>query len=232
MKQLLATSVESEVEIKGKKKTVKDHLFQIKGEEATYASEEVTLRVLAVRNKLIAWDVEGKTVTNESVLFTLDDLNDQNIPDKNGGNACGRSFASWNKGSAFDRAAEGKKAKWYTYLFGEVTFPGKKPVVVNYRLTGSQSMDWGTIEKVIKDDLASHLLKLQAVALESNDKFAKPEYSILQSGLDTVDSASVVAIEEFIQAENDKILDAYHAASPKKAATPKAQDDLSDPVPF
>lgn len=227
MKQLATAVLKSEIDVKGKKKTINEYAFQIRGEDST--AEEVTFKVLEVRNKLLKWDDAGKQVINESVFFAMDNFKDATIPDKLGGNACGRSFPSWEGVKSFDptrRAEESRKAKWYTFLFGEVTFPGQKPVLVNYRITGTQSMDWASIEKVIGDNLAGALLKLTAVGREGKDHIATTDYSILQTDLDTSGNDEAIAeINKFIDAENDKILDAHRLAAGSK-------ESLSDEIPF
>lgn len=226
MKQLYATFEESEVEFKGKKTPVKEYFFRIK-DEPNYSAEEISFKVLATRNRLLSWSIEGTTVTKESVFFE-GVFKNENIPDSSGGNACGRSFATWEGVKSFDdarRAEENKKARWYTYLFGEVTFPGKAPVVVNYRLTGPQSMSWGAIEKALGKDVGGALLKVVPVGGAKNDKFVLPEYTILQTGLDTSETKeSLAAIEAYIDGENDKILELHYAAKKALENTSKAED--------
>jgi hypothetical protein len=211
MKQLQTATVKSGVEVKGKKVNVTEYAFQIRGEEAEYSAEEVTFKVLQVRNKMLKWNDAGTQVLGETVYFEMNNFKDAMIPDTLGGNALGRVFPSWEGVKKFEQArqvAEKKKAAWYTFLFGEVTFPGKAPVLVNYRITGSQSMDWGAIEKVIGKDLDGALLKLTAVGREGKEHLATTEYAILQQGLDTTGNTDAhKAILEFINNENEKVIE-------------------------
>lgn len=237
MKQLATAVVESEIELKGKKKTVSEYQLKIRGEEETYSAEEVTIKVLTVRNKLLKWNDAGTKVLNESVFFEMNNFKDAIIPDRLGGNACGRVFPSWEGVKKFSperQALEKKKAAWYTFLFGEVTFPGSKPILVNYRITGTQSMDWGAIEKVIGNDVAAALLKLTAVGREGKKHIATTEYSIMQTDLDTSGNEDALEIiENFIEAENDKILEAYYAAGGKNTSAPASTPtELDDEIPF
>ena len=208
MKQL-ATSAEI-VKVKtatGKEVPTTEYAFKIRGDEAEYSSEEVTFKPLAYFTKLLQWNEKATAVVNESIYFTMDNFKDALLEDRLGGNACGRTFKSWGKES------NPNNAKWYGFIFGEVTFPGKAPVLVNYRITGGQCMDWGAIERVVGRNLPSTLLKLTAVGREGKTHLATTLYTILQQDLDTSGNEEYTKqIKDFIEEENNKIKDAYRAA--------------------
>ena len=227
MKQLLTNVIQTkELTAKGKEVTVNEFALQVRGEETDYSSEDVTFKVLATYSKLLQWNKEGNRVLNETVYFEAVPKGVL-IPDRLGGNACGRIFPSWQDKKSFSPserdAANPNNAKWYTFLFGEVTFPGKAPVLVNYRITGNQCFDFGAIEKAIKDKgakLNQTLLKLSAVPREGKEHLATTEYTILQTDLDaSANAGALQQIEEFIEVENGKIKDEHNAAlAAKKTA--------------
>lgn len=216
MKQLATVTINGKMlNAKGKEVPTTEYALQIRGEDKEYSADEVTFKPLAYYTKILQWN-EGPTknkVVNETVYFTMDNFGDAMIEDRLGGNACGRSFKSWGK------VANPNDAKWYGYIFGEVTFPGKAPVLVNYRITGGQCMAWGAVEKVIKDNLPAALLKLTAVGHEDKPHLSTVAYSILQQNLDTTgNEAALKEVATFIEEQNNKILDEYHAAQSKKTA--------------
>lgn len=194
------------------------HLFQVEGEEAAYSSSEVNFKVYETMNKLIARDeVDAMKVISESIYF--DGIKkDSKIPDSAGGNACGRTFPAW-EGRAFtdeDRAKQKKIAGWYTFAFGEVTFPGKAPLLVNLRLTGRLSMPFGTVVDSLGRDKAvwpSTLINIKARPLKGKGQFADLTFTIKQTGLEVEEDTEIrTEISKFINEHNDQILNKQKAA--------------------
>jgi hypothetical protein len=209
MKQLATSLVTKELD----EGTIVAQKFQIRDEEKEYEASKVSFKVLDVRNKLIARDPDDALkVTNETVFF--DGVKkDAKIPDKLGGNACGRTFPSWEGVKEFSSAEQQKQKKiagWYTCLFGEVTFPGKSPVLVNYRLTPRQAMQWGDIQKTLGRDRSTwgkNILELSVTGMKDKPQFAEVSFKVKES------NASLECVEElhslvldFINKHNDEIL--------------------------
>lgn len=212
MKQLATTVVQVDEELKnGTIKKVPAHRIIIRGEDTEYSAEAVKFKPIEIRNKLISWE-DGKKVSNETVLF--DGVRkDQRIPDRLGGNACGRSFPAWEGVKEFPKErqqAEKKKAEWYTMIFGEVTFPGKAPFVAALRITGGQSREWGAVEKMLgkRSEWPSTLLEVKAVGRQGKEHLATPEYRIVQSGL-AIEGLEALKdeIAAYITRHNDYIVD-------------------------
>lgn len=235
MKQLATVAVNSEVEVNGKKLKVTEHKIVVRGDEENYSADAVKFKPIDSRNKLIAWSTDGRQVLNESVLF--DGIKkDQRIPDKKGGNACGRVFPAWEGVKSFDKdrqTVEKKKAGWYGFLFGEVTFPGKPPVLAVYRITGTQCMDWGKVEKMLgkRHEWPNTLLEIKAVGRAGKEHLATAEYRIAQSGLEIQGIEGYKdEIESYIKRHNDVIMgddDTEYLPEIKAGAA-----DLDDKIPF
>lgn len=194
------------------------HLFQLEGEEAAFSSPTVTFKVFDAQNKLIKRDVnDSNKIVSESVFFE-GIRKDTKIPDSTGTNACGRVFPAWiddfkswsqDKKDAF-RAEQKKEAGWYTFIFGEVTFPGKQPVLVNMRLTGRLSVPFGDLTKKLgreKDQWPTNLVEIKAKGLKGKPQFVDLTFDIKQSGLVLDEETTVIQeITDFINAHNDNII--------------------------
>lgn len=209
MKQLATLSEKSQ--LPGKKATVTEWFFIIRGEEETYKAPSVVMKVLEVRNKLIKRDpVDPMKVVNETVFFEGIQKGVR-IPDKLGGNACGRTFPVWEGVKAF--SAEQQKynreqAGYYTYLFGEVTFPDTKPMLVNFRITPGQLREWGEAQKKSlpykkPEEWGKVLFNLEV----SGEKFAELGFSVADTNASTESDADTrQQIFEFIEQHNEGIL--------------------------
>jgi hypothetical protein len=217
MKYLITTKIEKENE--DGDVSVK-HVFQLKDEEATHTSNVVTFKLFEKKQRLVARGSDGIAVINESVYFDYP-KKDVPIPDAKGGNACGRSFPSWEGVKTFSterQQEERKKANYYTYIFGEVTFPGKKPELVNFRLTARSAQeldkvfdtsrskanrDTSKLNPFEKDTWPSFLLEMKV----KGSQYADLLFSIKESGLSTGDDEETVAeIAKSIQDFNDYIV--------------------------
>lgn len=203
----LATIAEK-TQLPGKRSTVTEYFFVIQGEEAEYKAPEVTLRVLSIRHKLIKRDpVDPAKVINESVFFEGVKKGTQ-IPDKLGGNACGRTFPVWEgvkEFSAEERQRQKQLAGYYTYLIGEVTFAGKKPVLVNFRITPGQLKEWIDVQKKLPKN-KSEWGKILVTAEVFGDKYAELAFKIKDTNASTdTDNELVEQIEHFINEHNQEI---------------------------
>jgi hypothetical protein len=209
MKRLATISEKSQ--IPGKKATITEWFFVIQGEESEYKAPSVVMKVLEVRNKLIKRDpVDPMKVVNETVFFEGIQKG-VTIPDKIGGNPCGRTFPVWEGVKAF--SAEQQKynreqAGYYTYLFGEVTFPNKKPTQVNFRITPGQLREWSEAQKKSlpykkPDEWGKVLFSIEVLG----DKFAELEFGVADTNASTESDAEVrQQIFEFIEQHNEGIL--------------------------
>lgn len=202
----------SQVEVNGKKVSVSTPTFKMKVEgEEEYTAEVVKFKPFNLQNKLVARDSAGEKVINETVYFE-GVQKDVPIPDRLGGSACGRTFPSWEGVKSFDKEKQreqSKKATFYKHIFGEVTFPGKKPLVANLRLTPGIFMgSWRDVERQLdsKAALPSFMLKLEAEFLNEEEKYPSIKFSISDRGLPTEDNEDTIAeITKAIQDHNDYI---------------------------
>lgn len=203
----LATIAEKST-IPGKRSTITEYFFVIQGEEEGFKASEVVFRPLTVLNKLIKRDpVDATKVINETVFF--DGVKKGvPIPDKLGGNACGRTFPVWEgvkEFSAAERKHQKEQAGYYTYLFGEVTFPGKKPELVNFRITPGQLGAWMDVQKNFprsKEDWGKETIKIEVFG----DKYAELAMSFISNTASTEDDNSLKAnIIEFVEEHNEGI---------------------------
>lgn len=215
MKRLLINPVEREKE-DGEWETI--HTFQIEGEETTYSSTSVNFKIFEVQNKLIARDPNNASkITSESVYF--DGVRkDVKIPDSTGGNACGRVFPSWvdnfkalsKEEQETFKTEQKRKAGWYTFMFGEVTFPGKKPELVNYRLTGRLGITLGKITDEFgreKESWPTNLVEIKAKKLRGKEQFADLTFKVVQEDLICDEYQEFMAeITDFIRAHNENII--------------------------
>lgn len=203
----LATIVET-TPVPGKKATITEHLIVIQGEDTEYKSSEVGFRVLEIRHKLIKRDpVDPSKIINESVFF--DGVRkDVKIPDKQGGNACGRTFPVWEgvkEFSAEERQKQKQIAGYYTFLFGEVTFPNKKPQLVNFRITPGQLGAWITAQKALpknKSDWGKLLFNIEV----SGEKYAQLDFALKDKNASNENDAEIREhINAFITEHNEGI---------------------------
>lgn len=189
-----------------------EHVFKLADEELN--SQTITFKLFDVQNKLVKRDpADPNKVLSETVFF------DQvrkgvDIPDSTGGNACGRTFPSWEgkKFSPAERQVQSKIANYYTYLIGEVTFPGQQPTLANFRMPSSIVKAWFNFQSNMPKDKAewpSVLLELTAQAQQEKDQFTAVVFSIKQTGL-TIDAEAnkpvLKAINDFIQEHNSNII--------------------------
>lgn len=215
MKQLMIATVQKQVG----EDTLYTPVFQIRGETEEYSSNTVDFTPYDQQIKLIARDpndpmkVTGETVYFEGVRKGVP------IPDSRGTNALGRSFPSWEGGTPFDIAKRREQARiagWYPFLFGEVTFPGKTPIMVNFRMTNRVSSLFreSGIEASLgraKEDWPSKLLTFK---VKQGATAILPDilFTIKQSGLDLNDTTADLnrQIAAYIEEHNGQVIDKQH----------------------
>lgn len=205
MKRLITTVVTKE-DAEGN--SVSKHLFQIQGED-NFSANIVTFKVYDIQNKIIARDpTNPSTVLSETVYF--DQVRkDVVIPDSAGGNACGRVFKSSGASEA-DIAASKKASNWYTVLFGEVTFPGSEPQLVNFRMPTFVLKSWYSFQDKIGRDPSlwpSYLLELKAKPQQAKPQFTEVLFSMKDTNLTRENTQPIFdEVNSFIQDHNNNIL--------------------------
>lgn len=186
-------------------------MLQVRGEEAAYSAKTVKFKPYAKFSKIIERDAEDPTIIlNETVFFEAV-VKGGKIPDKLGGNACGRVFPSSQKGEALSTAQKDaqKHKKWYDYVIGEVYFDDKAPVLVNFRLTGRLGMHFGGYLKELGRDNGkwpATLFELSVRGMKGKPQFAELDIKVAQTGLSLDDTKEVFdQITEYVQEHNDAI---------------------------
>jgi hypothetical protein len=205
MKRL--ATIQEKVFLEEEEATVTKFFFVIQGEEKEYKSASIDFRLLEVSNKLIKRDpVDATKVINESIFF--DGVRKGvDIPDKQGGNACGRTFPVWEgvkEFSAEERQRQRGIAGFYTYLIGEVTFPKKKPELVNFRITPGQLKTWIPFAKEFpaKKDWGTVPFSIKV----KGDKFATLAFTRKGGTASTEEDAALIEqINKFITEHNEGI---------------------------
>jgi len=199
-------------------KFAEEHVFQIAGDEMSNATE-ITFKVFDVQNKLIKRDPgDPMKVLAESVYFDAVKKG-VTIPDSTGGNACGRTFPSWEdrKFTKADQQTQSKIANYYTYLFGEVTFPGQAPVLANFRMPASVVKEWYNFQPNTlgreKDKWPTYLLTLKVSAQQEKSQFAAVKFSLKDMNLAVEDANTVLEqINKHVQEHNEQIINKQKAA--------------------
>ncbi len=205
----LATILEK-TPVPGKKAVLTEFFFVLQGEEKEYKSSTVKFKLFDVQHKIIARDpVDPTKVTNETVFFERVEKGVE-IPDRNGGNACGRTFPVWEGVKTFsaeERQKQKAKGGYYTFLFGEVTFPGKKPVLVNFRITPTQLGSYLEVQALLGRERAQWPANLLEIEV-SGDKFAELEFKVVEKNLDISEDSVSEVIQQYIQEHNEEIKNA------------------------
>lgn len=158
--------------------------FFIEGLDNYGKFDEVTLRPLDMRNKIVAYTDDFKVKAESTLYRDLKEATDSqgNAAKDEAGKICGRVI--WknltDKLSEENKASNKEQAKFYAMVFGVASIPGKDPVLVDFRLGGTKFMEIINILKKIKDEKKEYNraeLKLKAYPNE-NPEFDWPELDI------------------------------------------------------
>ncbi|NBW16774.1 MAG: hypothetical protein EBR82_53240 [Caulobacteraceae bacterium] len=204
MKQLTTNYVEVEDESY-------KQMFQIRGEEENFSAKTVRFKPYAKVNKIIERDASDPSIVVNETIFFEGVAKGRPIPDKLGGNACGRVFPAWQNGELLtDEQKEAQKnKKWYDYLFGEVYFDKYPPVLVNLRLTGRLGMHFSSYLKNLGRDNGkwpSTVFELTVRGMKGKPQFAEIDITVAQGGLKLEGTEEVFQlITSYIQEHNDNI---------------------------
>lgn len=210
MKRLLLNTVQKE----GEDGVVTSHVFQIQGDEAEYSSKAVAFRPYDHQIKLIARDANDPLRVTCETVFAEGVQKGIPLSDTQGGNACGRTFPSWEgRELTKDEQQENRRrAGYYGFLFGEVTFPGKAPIVVNLRLTSKLNQTFSTFQNKelgrLRSGWPSVLMEMKAKGQSGNPQFSEIIFTKLEKSEYKPHVEVLEDIELFIEEHNSKIKEA------------------------
>lgn len=204
--------------------------------------DTVTFRPLRYKQKFIRMVQNGKTWRTDNESIFVEGF--EPAYDVKGGIGCGRIIGSlpdhWTKEQ---QLVNFKKASIYGFLFGLVTFPGKKPVLVNFRAAPAKTkaIREALSKKSIGDipfDKIEYKLKLYT---NKGDKFVtlevtpdlnnvKDDFSEVYPHIKEVD-AYIEAHNANIMRKREQLMQNLKANEVYKDVGSLA-DDFNDEVPF
>lgn len=208
-------------------------------------TDTVIFRPLRYKQKFIRMVQNGKQwkTDNQSVFVE----NFEPAYDTGGGVGCGRIIGKlpshWTEEQ---KLANYKKATIYGFLFGLVTFPGKEPVLVNFRAAPAKAnvvrvaLSTATIGAELKDKFFKLDYTMKLVPIKG-EKFVTLEMTPDLNNIhnDFADIYPYIKeVDAYIEAHNagimrrrTQILDNLKASTTYKEVTSLA-DDFSDEIPF